>query len=113
MHACSAAGATYSLAFLDAPGPDRVAPLLEALRTLAAENIAGVAEPQPFRPPGATSNPRDGRLRVAGRLPDGRPVIEHAAFFVKGVRIYQATVIGAKPQADAVDTFFGAIGVVP
>ena len=113
MDSCSAAGATFSLAFIDAPQVDRVAPLLDALRVSAAQNIAGAAEPKPFQPPGATPNERAGLLRIAGRLPDGRDVVEHAAFFVRGTRIYQATAIGAAVSADAVETFFGAIRVVP
>ena len=37
-----------------------------------------------------------------GRLPDGRPVTAHAAFFVHGVRVYQATAIGEALPEDAI-----------
>ncbi|MGZ5131415.1 MAG: hypothetical protein ACXWCV_08585 [Caldimonas sp.] len=114
MHSCEAAGATFSLAFVDAPQPDQVVPLLAELRSHAAANIAGVvAEPRPFEPPGATPNEQSGLLRIEGHLPDGRRVVEHAAFFVKGLRLYQATAIGAALPAEAVETFFGAIKVAP
>jgi hypothetical protein len=113
MQSCAAAGATFSLAFIDATRPDQVDRLLEALRRLAADNIAGAPEPSPFQAPGATPNALAGRLRIAGRLPDGKPVIEHAAFFVRGSRVFQATAIGASLPEEAVQTFFGAIKVAP
>lgn len=113
MHSCNAAGATFSIALVDAAQPAQVAPLLAELRSRAVANIAGVAQPRPFQPPGATPNEHGGLLRIEGRLPDGRRVTEHAAFFVRGLRLYQATMIGGSLPADAVETFFGAIKVAP
>jgi hypothetical protein len=46
---------------------------------------------------------------LSGRLPDGAPVQEHAVFFTRGLRVYSATVIGAKPALPAVETFFGGL----
>jgi hypothetical protein len=45
---------------------------------------------------GAPPNDQAGRIVVEGPLPDGAAVQEHAAFFVRGLRVYAATVIGAK-----------------
>ena len=56
-----------------------------------------------------TPNPQALRLSVAGRLPDGSAVQEHAAFFTRGLRVYQATVIGAQLSPPAVETYFGAL----
>ena len=111
MHSCKAAGATFSLAFVDAAQPTQVAALLAELRAHAAANIGGVPEARPFAPPGATPNEHSALLQIFGRLPDGRRVTEHAAFFVKGLRLYQATAIGESLPAEAVQTFFGAIKV--
>jgi len=36
-------------------------------------------------------------------------VQEHAAFFVHGLRVYSATVIGAQPSPQAVELFFGGL----
>jgi hypothetical protein len=113
LHSCEAAGAPFSLAFVDAGEPSRVEPLLAALKASAAANIGGVTLAQPFAPPGATPNPGSALLRVQGRLPDGRAVTEHAAFFVRGLRLYQATTIGEALPEDAVKTFFTAIKLTP
>ena len=109
MHSCQAAGVTFSLAFVDAAQPGQVTPLLAELRARAAANIGGAAEARAFAPPGATPNEHSALLQIFGRLPDGRRVTEHAAFFVKGLRLYQATAVGESLPADAAETFFGAI----
>ena len=113
MHSCDSAGRTFSLAFVDAVEPTRVEPLLAALKASAAANIGGTPAQQPFAPPGATPNPGSALLRVEGRLPDGRRVTEHAAFFVRGLRLHQATAIGETLPEDAVQTYFGAIKLTP
>ncbi len=113
MEACHAAGATFSLAVADAGDAARVAPLLRALRTAAAANIDGAPTALPLAVPGATPDPLSGRLRIAGHLADRRPVLEEAAFFVRGARVYQASVVGATRNDDAVDIFFGSIKVSP
>jgi len=112
LHSCGAGGATFSLAAIDAGDPAAVAPMLDALRDQAAANLAGPATEQgPFAPPGATPNPRSARVAIVGKRPDGRRVVAQAAFFVKGFRLYQATVLNADVAGgpEAADTFFGAI----
>ena len=53
-------------------------------------------------------------LRIDGRLPDRRAVVVHAAFFVKGWKVYHAAVrrAGEPARAEALETFFEAIRVV-
>jgi hypothetical protein len=53
-----------------------------------------------------TPNPLAQRVRVDGRFPDGTQVRQELLFFVKGTVVYQATVLGARVDASAVDTFF-------
>ena len=111
-HSCTAAGATFSLIVAEAGTLERVTPLLAALRAQATANVSGQATPQPLPAiSGATFSAQSVRLRIDGKLPDGRPVVEHAAFFVRGTRLYQATVIGkGEPVgAEALDNFFDAI----
>lgn len=112
MNSCSAGGARFSLAVADAAVGERVPALLAAWREQTLGNVSGVATawPLPFVA-GATPGAPSASMRVAGHLPDGRPVVEHTAFFVKGTRLYQATVMetGKPVGQEALDSFFGAI----
>jgi len=112
LHSCSAGGAVFSLARTDVADPAGVGPMLNAFRDQMASNLAGTAtEHGAFSPPGATPNPRSGRVAIVGTRPDGRRVVAQAAFFVKGLRLFQATVLNADVAGgpEAADTFFGAI----
>jgi len=112
MDACSAGGANFALATLDAGDPRRVTPELAALRTqLLAHLGAATAEQHPLVLAGATPNPESVRLHAEGKRPDGTRVVAEGAFFVKGLTLYQATVLGADggPGREAIDTFFAAI----
>lgn len=112
LFSCQAGGSTFALATLQVADPAAVTPLLVALREQAVANLSGTAREQNgFTPPGATPNIASGRWTVAGARPDGTRVVAHAAFFVKGLRLYQASVLGADETAgrEAVDTFFDAI----
>ena len=114
MSACSADDLTFALSYVDAPDPAGVTPVLGALRRAASENL-GAAQPdgKPFAPAGATPNPESARVQIEGRLPDGSRVVEHAAFFIRGLRVYQANVIGPAPAAEAVETFFASLKIAP
>lgn len=107
MLVCAAGGATYALSFIDVADPTRVTPVLVAVRAVAAANL-GAAQPRvaPWQMSGMTPNPQAARVSFAGRLPDGAAVQQHSVFFSKGLRVYQASVIGTKPPLDAVETFF-------
>jgi hypothetical protein len=112
LHSCAAGGATFSLAVADGAEPAQVTPLLAALRTEAVANLGGSATEQPpVAIAGATPNAQSALLRIVGRRPEGRPVVAHAAFFVKGLRLYQATVLADDEPAgsEALDTFFASI----
>jgi hypothetical protein len=112
LHSCAAGGAVFALAAIDAASPAGVTPMLDAFRVQTATNLAGAAtELGAFSPPGATPNPRSARLAIVGKRPDGRRVVAQAAFFVKGLRLYQASVLNADTPGgpEAADTFFGAI----
>ena len=110
MLVCSAADTTFSVSYLDLADPSRVETTLEALHAIAAGNVQGrelIAVPLQMK--GMTASDQALRLSVAGRLPDGAVVQEHAVFFSRGLRVYQATVIGAKPSAQVVETFLGGL----
>jgi hypothetical protein len=111
LHACSAGGATYAVAFADVGQPQYVAPALAALASAAARNIDanGVAEKLTVHVAGMTPNAQASRQHLVGRLADGQAVEEQVAVFARGTRVYQATIVGATLDADAIEMFFGAL----
>ena len=114
LHACSAAGATWALAFADVADPTRVGPALTELRSAAARNVEA-SDPVLLKleVDGATPNPASQRLQLRGSMPDGRAVTEQIAVFTRGTRVYQTTVLGDKLDAQATDTFFGSLRLAP
>ncbi|MEP7296466.1 MAG: hypothetical protein ABI702_09760 [Burkholderiales bacterium] len=110
MLVCSAGDVTYAVSFVDVADPVRVSATLVEWREAAVRNVQGVeTQVSPVRIRGMTPNDQAVRLAVTGRLPDGKAVKEHAAFFTHGLRVYAATVIGAKPAAQAVEAFLGGL----
>jgi hypothetical protein len=109
MLACSAADTTFALAFIDVADPARLGATLADLRATAAGNLQASPQNAPLQIKGMTPNEQAARVTFAGRLLDGSAVQEHAAFFTRGLRVYQATVIGAKPPPQAVDTFIAGL----
>lgn len=106
MLACNAGDATFALAFVDVSDPARVGATLAELRATAASNLQDAStQNAPLQIKGMTPNEQAARVTIAGKLPDGGTVQEHAAFFTRGLRVYQATVIGAKPTPQVVDAF--------
>jgi hypothetical protein len=108
--ACSAAGATWALAYADVGEPARVATALDELRRSAATNIG--AEPGgalPAAVPGATPNAGNLRFSLSGRLPDGLAVKEQVVIFARGTAVFQATVVGETLAAEAVETFLSSL----
>jgi hypothetical protein len=113
MLVCTAGGATYAVSFFDVAEPGRISTALADLRASAVSNVQGQALQGQGRAPlqikGMTANDNAARLAVAGRLPDGAAVQQQAVFFTRGLRVYQATVIGAALQPRAVEMFFGGL----
>ena len=110
MLVCAAAGSTFALGFLDVTDPARVQATLGEMRSIALANVHGAAPQLALaRIPGMTPNSQAVRLSMGGTLPDGGAIHVHAAFFAKGLRVYQATVIGAAPAPQLVETFFDGL----
>ena len=110
MLVCSAAGATFALSFIELNEPAAVAASLSELRAAALANIGGVQlSSEPLQVSGMTANSQAARLAMSGHLPDGAPVQEQAAFFVKGLRVFQASVIGAKLVPEMTETYFAGL----
>jgi hypothetical protein len=116
LHACTAAGITWAVAFADTQDPARVGPALAELRTAVAYNLSAASAhplPLPLKVEGATPNPASQRVQFQGRMPDGRAVTEQVAVFAKGTRVFQAVALGEKLDAEAADSFFGSLRLGP
>lgn len=111
LYACTAGGATYAVGFADVGQLQRVERALAELSAAAARNIgaAGLPAVAPLRVEGMTPHPQAGRQSLAGQLADGQRVEEQVAVFARGTRVFQATMVGAKLDAEAVESFFGAL----
>jgi hypothetical protein len=110
MYACAAGGATFALGFLDVSDPGRISAALSELLAAARRNLnASSSATEALQMKRMTANEHAVRTVISGHLPDGAPVSEHAEFFTRGLRVYQATVVGAKPEQATVEAFFGAL----
>jgi hypothetical protein len=111
---CAAGGVTFGLGFLDVADPAQVSAAVDELRRGLLANVQGV-QPRfaPVTVAGMTPNSLAQQLAAVGRLPDGRAVQVNAAFFVKGLRVYQATVISDDSSSPVVDVFFAGMKFTP
>lgn len=108
--ACRAGDVTWALAFADVADPAKVTPALQDLRASNAGNLAGTPSVTgPMRVAGMTPNPQAERVQLQGRLPGGDAVRLESGFFVRGTRVYQATVMGKSLDTEAVTTFFDGL----
>lgn len=113
MVACSAGQTVFALSFANLEDPTLVGPALDELGVAFRAHVqpSRPAASQPLAVPGMTPHPRAVQWRQAGALPDGRAVEERAALFSHGTVIYQATMLGARLDDQAQETFFGALKV--
>lgn len=110
LQACSADGATWAVAVADVGDPRRVAPALRELHRAAADNLSvAPGSLQPWPVPGATPQPDSGLAVLRGKTPQGGPVVSRTVFFARGMQVYQATVMGGDPSAQALEQFFGSL----
>ena len=108
---CEADGHTCALAYADLGDPLRAGPALAGMAAALAVNLqAGPVRSAPLEVPGMTPGAQARRLWFDGRMPDGSPVAEQAALFAHGTRVYQAVVLGARPDA-AAQTFLDSLRI--
>ena len=112
MLVCVAGDTTFALSYFDVADPMGVTASIADLRAVAAKNL-GLVEAAPtvaeLQVRGMTPNPQAARLVLLGRRPDGTALQQQAAFFTKGLRVYQASVVGSQLSAEAVDTYFSSM----
>lgn len=110
MLVCAAGGSTFAVSFVDVPDPAALAAVMTDLRAAAIGNVRGQRPTTvPFQLKGMQASAQAVRVSVEGRLPDGAKVAEHAVWFARGLRVYQATVIGAAPGAAEVEAFLAGL----
>lgn len=113
LYACTAGEVTYALAFADMADPAVVTAALGELVRSASANLraSDTAASSAGAVPGMTPNAEAAQWRLEGRLPDGRQIQEHMAVFAYGTRVYQATMVGPRLDAEARETFFSGLAV--
>jgi len=110
MHACAAGGSTFAVGSVLLGDLRDVTPALASLRDAAVRNVGAATGPaQAIQVPGMTPNLQAARFVLAGRRPDGSSVVEHLAVFSRGARVYQAMVVGDRPEAEVVTTFLAGL----
>ncbi len=110
MSSCVVDGVTYAVAYAAVGEPGKVDAALGELRDAAARNLGGATrETGDATVPGMTPNGFARRVSVAGSGARGEPLQEQAVFFAKGLRVYQASVVGAKVDGEAADTFIAGL----
>lgn len=113
MSSCVVNGVTFAVAYASVAEPVRVAAAITELRNAAVGNIGGTAKAiGQAAVPGMTPNPLSGRVAFTGRSPDGKALQEQAVFFVKGLRVYQASIVGPTVDPEAADTFVAGLRLV-
>ena len=115
MVACTAGDTVFALTFADVKDPARVGSALDELGLAQRSHLRSPdgAASRAVAVPGMTPNPHAVQWSLTGQLPDGRAVQERAALFSHGTVVYQATMLGPRLDAEAQDTFFGALRVGP
>jgi hypothetical protein len=105
---------TFGLASAELPDVRQVDAALTELADAAVRNLSATLDTEDAADvSGMTPSVRARRVRLSGRLPDGRSVVEHATFFARGARVYQATLLGNRPPPDAIEVFFAGLKVRP
>lgn len=114
MVACAKDGGTFAVAHVALADPLQAGVVLHHLAESSQANVRGPLIPVgPAKVPGMTPQPLARQWRIDGKLPDGRSVVLHGLVFSYGPQVFQASVIGERPDEDLVRTFFSALAVRP
>lgn len=106
---CKAAGQSFSVSWAELAEPAQVGPALRQMReTLAAKLEARPAPGLALQVPGMTPNPQ-----AQQQILDGVQQHARVAVFARGLRVYQATQLGPKPDAAAWEAFVTGLKLAP
>ena len=99
--ACKAEGKSFSLIWAELDDPSQVAPALQQMRDSLAARLQARAEPaQAVQIKGMTPNPQALQQGLHAERQQAR-----VAVFARGMRVYQAAMLGAKSDEAAWETF--------
>ena len=111
---CQAAGLTFAVAAADVQQLHLVPAALAALRQSAEHNFGGSVQLlAPRTQPGADTIGSAQRVSAELARVDGDSLRAQMLFFSHGSWIFQATVMGAAPTAEAVEFFFDNLKLAP
>ncbi|MEQ1805313.1 MAG: hypothetical protein ABL900_08045 [Burkholderiaceae bacterium] len=110
VHVCDTPKETFAVGFLDVEHPAQVAAALASLRAAVQVNFSATQiQVAPLRVPGMTPNPNAVLVSMHGVSARGLPVRVSAAFFARGLRVYQATAFGGEVDPEVLHTFVAGL----
>jgi hypothetical protein len=111
---CKAAEQTFAVAAMDVQQTDRAGEGLVLLRQSAEQNFGGTVQTLQSRAmPLANSGGQAQVFAAELQRSDGTLLRAQMMFFSHGSWVYQATVVGAPPNSEAVDFFFDNLKLSP
>ncbi|MES2889191.1 MAG: hypothetical protein V4739_14440 [Pseudomonadota bacterium] len=114
MLSCEAQGQVFALGHVQVPPSQTPTVLRDALRQAASHNVGRppLSELTLAIPGLAPAQPAQ-RLRWEAARADGSPLTLESAFFAQGEWVYQASIVGAGLEGEAVQMFFSNLRVTP
>ena len=115
MQVCDVGEITFALTHVQVADVTRVGAVLAGMRTAAEVNLGVVAAPAAslWAVPGMTPRNEAGQWRLAGQMPDGRPVRLLMGLASRGLWVIQASVLGSAQVAEEAQTFLGSVRFLP
>lgn len=111
---CTAEGTTWGLSTADMADPALVGPALAELRAARLRNLDGTETVvKPAQVGGMAPQAQAVRSSIAGKRPDGTPVVDQSLLFARGTRVFHAAALGGEPSAQATETFFDGLKLQP
>ena len=106
---CEAAGQSFALSWADVDDPAQLTAALRQMReSLANKMSAQRGEPRPVKVPGMTPNVEAQQQALIGAQQQAQ-----VAVFTRGQRVYQALMLGARPNAAAWEAFINSLRLGP
>ncbi len=102
---CEAAGQSFALSWAEVNDPAQVTGVLRQMReSLASKMSARRSDPRPLQVPGMTPN-----IEARQQVLIGGQQQAQVAVFTRGRRVYQALMLGARPNAAAWEAFINSL----
>lgn len=114
LNSCEAGAQTFAITAVDMQQASRAGAGQAALRQAVEQNFAGQVQGLAPRPlPGGVPVPAAEYLSARMPLAGGGQLQAHVLLFSHGAWVFQVTVVGERPQSEAVDFFFDNLRPLP